>query len=112
MKKLLFAVIVSAAWIHAAAALTTRQGTKRPSFEDFRVTEVFRGRPVPPVLDTPKARAFRTQLRRHIYRFMLSTALSEPKGEANVIYEKILASMRLSPRALDEALSKSEPCPR
>ena len=42
MKKLLFAVIVSAAWIHAAAALTTRQGTKRPSFEDFRVTEVFR----------------------------------------------------------------------
>ena len=55
---------------------------------------------------------FCTELRRHIYRFMLSTALSEPTGEANVIYEKILASMRLSPRALDEALSTSEPCPR
>jgi hypothetical protein len=64
MKRLLFVVIVSATWIHAATALTTRQGTQRPSFEDFRVTQVFRGRPVPPVLDTPKARAFRTELRR------------------------------------------------
>ena len=59
----LFVVVVSAPWIHAAT-LTTRQGTQRPSFEDFRVTQVFRGRPVPPVLDTPKARAFRTELRR------------------------------------------------
>ena len=48
-----------------------------------------------------------------VYRFYLTTHVSGPKRDANLIlYEKMLASMRLSPRALDEGLSKSEPCPR
>jgi len=58
-------------WLSAISALgqsaehrDVSQPTQRPSFKDFPATQVFHGTPVPPVLDTPKARAFRTELRR------------------------------------------------
>src|SRR5262245_2089520 len=34
-----------------------------PGFKDFPATEIFKGQPAPPVLSTPQARRFRTQLR-------------------------------------------------
>jgi hypothetical protein len=36
-----------------------------PKFADFPVTEIFKGKPAPPVLSTPEARRFRSQLRTH-----------------------------------------------
>ena len=42
MKRLLFVVVVSATWIHAATALTTRQGLSgRPSKIDARSGQVW-----------------------------------------------------------------------
>lgn len=39
------------------------QGGPLPKFEDFRVTEVFKGKPAVPILQTPGQRMFRTKIR-------------------------------------------------
>jgi hypothetical protein len=74
MRKLLTALLFVAA-VMAAPGVTRAQSrsnrqqwvsTRRvakPRFEDYPVREVFRGRPAPVVLDTRRARMYRTMLR-------------------------------------------------
>ena len=64
MKIILVAALVAIAC--AAAARGVR--AEAPRFEDYPVTETFRGAPVAPVLSTSRARRFRTELRRQAAR--------------------------------------------
>jgi hypothetical protein len=45
------------------AAFVQAQPAKLPSFEEFKTTEVFQGKPAPPRLTTPFARKFRSAIR-------------------------------------------------
>jgi hypothetical protein len=46
------------------ALVLVQASSAAPMFEDYAAGDVFRGKPVSPVLNTPAARMFRTELRR------------------------------------------------
>ena len=58
-------VIIAAAIAASGAAEVLTAAAALPKFEDFPVTKIFKGKPSPPVLSTPRARRFSTQLRMH-----------------------------------------------
>lgn len=58
MKRLSFLVVVA-----LGQAATPAQERALPTFEQFRVTEIYSGRPASPILKTPGERRFRTRIR-------------------------------------------------
>jgi hypothetical protein len=59
MRTCLALVLLTVVFIASLSA-----GLAAPKFSDYVVTTKFAGKPVPPVLSTPRARMFRTELRR------------------------------------------------
>jgi hypothetical protein len=61
-------LLISMVAISLSAGAQDTSATNPPRFEDYPVTEIFKGKPVAPVLATAEQRLYRTRIREGVSR--------------------------------------------